>query len=244
MIPLKIINFNHMNIIIVAGTPGSGKTAVLLNTVKHLKEQGRKVSVVKIDCLYTEDHIRFRKTGIPTLLGLAKDMCPDHFTVFNLGGMIDFAYQNCSDTLIIETAGLCHRCAPYTEGSLGVCVIDATTGPNTPLKVGPFLSTADIVAITKGDIISQAEREIFRERVLEMNSGCRIIEINGLTGKGAAELASCFCRELSFDYSNEKLRHNAPFAICTLCVGEKRINKEHHRGVLRHISGVEEYIGE
>ena len=233
-----------MKIIIVAGTPGSGKTAVLLNTVRHLQAQSKKVSVVKIDCLYTEDHLRFSKTGIPTLLGLAKDMCPDHFTIYNLGEMIEFADKNYSDILIVETAGLCHRCAPYTKGSLGVCVIDATTGPNTPLKVGPFLSTADIVAITKGDIISQAEREIFRERVLEMNPDCRIIETNGLTGKGSAELASCFCRDLLFDYPNEELRHNAPFSICTLCVGEKRINKKYHKGLLRHIDGVEEYIGE
>ena len=58
--------------------------------------------------------------------------------------------------------------APYTENSLGICVIDATSGPNTPRKVGPFLTSADVVAITKGDIISQAEREVFRERVLEI----------------------------------------------------------------------------
>jgi Ni2+-binding GTPase involved in maturation of urease and hydrogenase len=233
-----------MKIVIVAGTPGAGKTAVLLNTVKQLNTQGKSISVVKIDCLYTEDHIRFRKLGVPTLLGLSKDMCPDHFTIYNLGEMVEFANDNHSDMLIIETAGLCHRCAPYTSNSLGVCVIDATTGPNTPLKVGPFLSTANIVVITKGDIVSQAEREIFRERVLEMNPGCRIIEANGLTGKGAAELSTCFEDALDFVSSEERLRHNAPFSICTLCVGETRIHKEYHRGVVRRISGIQEYIGE
>ena len=233
-----------MKVIIVAGTPGAGKTAVLLNTVKHLIEQKKNVSVVKIDCLYTEDHIRFRKIGIPTLLGLSKDMCPDHYTIYNMGEMIDFAEQNESEMLIVETAGLCHRCAPYTSNSLGVCIIDATTGPNTPLKVGPFLSTANIVAITKGDIISQAEREIFRERILEMNPGCHIIEQNGLTGKGAAELAATFNEAVGFEYESENLRHNAPFAICTLCVGETRIHHQHHRGVIRHINGLQEYVGE
>lgn len=233
-----------MKVIIVAGTPGAGKTAVLLNAVKHLAEQKKKISVVKIDCLYTEDHLRFQKIVSSTLLGLSKDMCPDHYTIYNLGEMIEFGHKNNSDMLIVETAGLCHRCAPYTDNSLGVCVIDATTGPNTPLKVGPFLSTANIVAITKGDIISQAEREIFRERVLEMNPGCRIIETNGLTGKGTVELAACFNDASEFEYSSEKLRHNAPFSICTLCVGETRIDKQYHRGVLRHINGLQEYVGE
>jgi G3E family GTPase len=110
--------------------------------------------------------------------------------------------------------------------------------------VGPFLSTANVVAITKGDIVSQAEREIFRERVLEMNPGCRIIETNGLTGKGAAELSKCFTEAAGFDYSEERLKHNAPFSICTLCVGETRIHQKHHRGVIRHIDGIQEYIGE
>jgi hypothetical protein len=40
------------------------------------------------------------------------------------------------------------------------------------------------------------------------------------------------------------LRHNAPFSICTLCVGEMHIEKKYHRGVLRHINGVQEYKGE
>lgn len=233
-----------MNVIIVAGTPGAGKTSVLLHVIRHLKENNKKISVVKIDCLYSDDHLRFQKAGIPTLLGLSKDMCPDHFTIFNIGEMIDYTHRNNSDMLIIETAGLCHRCAPYTKNSLGICVIDATTGPNTPLKVGPFLSTANIVAITKGDIISQAEREVFRERVLEMNPNCRIIETNGLTGKGSSELAKCFNNSAVFNYSEENLRHSAPFSICTLCVGETRIDKKNHRGVLRHFNGLQEYIGE
>ncbi|MDD2641906.1 MAG: GTP-binding protein [Bacteroidales bacterium] len=233
-----------MNLIIVAGTPGAGKTAVLLHAVKCIKEQHINISIAKIDCLYTEDHLRFQKLGVPTMFGLSKDMCPDHFTIYNLAEMTAFAQENDSDMLIIETAGLCHRCAPYTASSLGVCVIDATTGPNTPLKVGPFLSTANVVAITKGDVISQAEREIFRERIIEMNPGCRIIEANGLTGKGAGELAQCFTEAGEFSYDNDTLRHNAPFSICTLCVGETRINRKHHRGVLRHIDGVQTYRGE
>ncbi|MDZ4154467.1 GTP-binding protein [Methylicorpusculum sp.] len=233
-----------MNVIIAAGTPGSGKTSVLLNSVRCLVESGVKVSVIKIDCLYTEDHLRFKEFGVPTMLGLSKDMCPDHYTIYNMGEMVDFARENGSDMLIVETAGLCHRCAPYSASSMGVCVIDATTGPNTPLKVGPFLSTANVVVITKGDVVSQAEREIFRERVLEMNAGCRIIEANGLTGKGAAEMANCFKGAVEFNEVDDVLRHNAPFSICTLCVGEMRVDKKFHRGVVRHISGVQEYVGE
>jgi Ni2+-binding GTPase involved in maturation of urease and hydrogenase len=232
-----------MKLIIVAGTPGAGKTSVLIHTIKLLKETNTP-SVVKIDCLNTDDDKRFAKLDVPVLLGLSKDMCPDHFSIYNIEEMIDFAETNKSDMLIMETAGLCHRCAPYTTNSIGICVIDATSGPNNPTKVGPFLSSADIVAITKGDMISQAEREIFRERILEVNSNCKIIDMNGLTGQGASELANQINTIELKKSENDTLRHNAPFAVCTLCVGEKRVNKKHHRGLLRKMDGFQEYIGE
>jgi Ni2+-binding GTPase involved in maturation of urease and hydrogenase len=233
-----------MKVAIVAGTPGSGKTSVLIHTIKTLINENYKPVVVKIDCLYTDDDVRYKKLGIPVLVGLSRDMCPDHFAIYNFEEMVDWA-KGKGDILLIETAGLCHRCAPYTKNSLGICVIDATSGPNTPRKVGPFLTSADIVVITKGDIISQAEREVFRERVLEMNPNCRIYEVNGLTGQGCVEIAKEIIegRDIK-DLENEELRHNAPLCICTLCVGETRVGKKYHRGILRRIDGFTKYEGE
>lgn len=233
-----------MKFIIVAGTPGAGKTAVLVHTIKILLQNQVKASVVKIDCLYSEDDKRFAETGVPVLLGLSKDMCPDHFSIYNTDAIVSFAEKQGSDYLIMETAGLCHRCAPYTNNCMGVCVIDATSGPNNPMKVGPFLNCADVVIVTKGDMISQAEREIFRECIFEANPQCRIIDANGLSGQGSAEFASQimdFKREVS---DNESLRHNAPFSVCTLCAGEKRVGAHFHRGLLRKMNDMEEYIGE
>lgn len=233
-----------MKFIIVAGTPGAGKTAVLLHTLKVLLHKKINPSVVKVDCLHTNDDTKFRQLGIPVKLGLSKDMCPDHFSIYNTDEMLEFAEQNQADLLIMETAGLCHRCAPYTTNCMGICVIDATSGPNNPSKVGPFLSSADIVVVTKGDMISQAEREIFRERILEVNPTCKLVEANGLTGQGSAELANQIANCNSIISREETLRHNAPFAVCTLCAGEKRVGREFQRGLLRKMDGMQVYIGE
>lgn len=214
-----------------------------MHTIKSLKAYGVSPSVVKIDCLWTDDDKRFNRLGIPVRTGLAKDMCPDHFAIYNTDDMLKWAESLGANVLFNETAGLCLRCAPYPDGCIAVCVIDVTTGPNTPLKVGPMLTTADVVVTTKGDIVSQAEREVFRERVHEVNPKCRIIEANGLSGQGAAELAEVIM-ELPDLPKELSLRHNAPLAICTLCTGETRLAKEHHIGVLRHIDGFTEYKGE
>ncbi len=233
-----------MKTIIVAGTPGSGKTSVLIHTLRNLINSSHRCSVVKVDCLYTDDDKRFGKLGIPVRIGLSKDMCPDHFAIYNFEDMITWAQSENSDILVIETAGLCHRCAPYTQNCFGVCILDATTGPNTPLKLGPFLSTADMAVITKGDLISQAEREIFREKVFEVNPTCTIIEVNGLSGKGCVELADKIIEVEELVTAEEKLRHTAPISVCTLCVGELRISKGLHRGFLRNMDGMQFYEGE
>jgi len=232
-----------LKLVVVAGTPGAGKTSVLIHTVESLLRSGTKPAVVKIDCLWTEDDRRFERLKVPVTVGLSKDMCPDHFSIYNVDDMLNWAEEKEADILLNETAGLCLRCAPYPDNCLAVCVIDVTTGPNAPLKVGPLLTTADVVVATKGDMVSQAEREVFRERILEANPKCRIVEANGLSGKGSAELAELIQKGPDVT-ENMKLRHNPPLAICTLCTGELRVSKEHHRGVLRHLDGFLEYTGE
>jgi Ni2+-binding GTPase involved in maturation of urease and hydrogenase len=232
-----------LKMVVVAGTPGSGKTSVLMHAVKDLIRAGAEPALVKIDCMWTEDDVRFKRLGLPVAVGLSKDMCPDHYAIYNVDEMLAWAAAQGANILLNETAGLCLRCAPYPDMALAICVIDVTTGPNSPLKVGPLLTTADAAVMTKGDLVSQAEREVFRERILEANPGCRIIEANGLTGKGSAELAELI---MSWpDIEGEMvLRHNPPLAICTLCTGELRVSKEHHRGMLRHLDGFMEYTGE
>jgi Ni2+-binding GTPase involved in maturation of urease and hydrogenase len=232
-----------VKLVVVAGTPGSGKTSVLMHVVKDLKRAGMHPALVKIDCMWTEDDSRFRRLDVPVAVGLSRDMCPDHYAIYNVDEMLDWAKEQGADILLNETAGLCLRCAPYPDKSLAICVIDVTTGPNSPLKVGPLLTTADAAVMTKGDLVSQAEREVFRERILEANPRCRVIEANGLSGKGSAELAELIKSwpEISGEMV---LRHNPPLAICTLCTGELRVSKEHHRGMLRHLDGFMEYTGE
>lgn len=232
-----------MKMAIIAGTPGSGKTSVLMHTIKNLQDMGIRPAVVKVDCLWTEDDARIKRLGVPVRVGLARDMCPDHYSIYNTEEMISWAGSQGADVLLNETAGLCLRCAPYPDRALAVCVIDVTSGPNTPLKIGPLLTTADVVVATKGDLVSQAEREVFRERVVEVNPKCRIVEANGLTGKGSRELADII-KESSDVEGEMLLRHNPPLAVCTLCTGELRTAKRHHRGVLRHLDGFTEYVGE
>ena len=107
-----------------------------------------------------------------------------------LGDALDWADRNESDMLLVETAGLCLRCSPYVDGGLGMVVLEATSGMNLPLKVGPMLSLADIAVVTKIDRVSQAEREVFRARIQDVAPHVRIREVNALHGIGIDPLVA------------------------------------------------------
>ena len=226
-----------MNLITVSGPPSSGKTALIIKTIENLKLRNLKVGVVKFDCLYTDDDKLYEKAGVPVKKGLSGSLCPDHYFVSNIEEVVQWGFKENLDVLITESAGLCNRCSPYIQNIKAVCVIDNLSGINTPKKIGPMLKTADIVVITKGDIVSQAEREVFASRVNSVNPNAVVMHVNGLTGQGAYEFSTIIYKENENleTLEGKKLRFPMPSATCSYCLGETRIGTEHQMGNIRKI---------
>jgi Ni2+-binding GTPase involved in maturation of urease and hydrogenase len=224
-----------MNLITISGPPSSGKTSVILKTIESLKKQDLKVAVVKFDCLYTDDDVLYEKAGIPVKKGLSGALCPDHYFISNIEEVTQWGLDNDYDVLISESAGLCNRCSPYIKGIKAICVIDNLSGINTPKKIGPMLKSADIVVITKGDIVSQAEREVFASRVNMVNPKATIMHINGLTGQGSFELSTLLYEDKdNIDtLKGKELRFPMPSALCSYCLGETRIGESYQMGNVR-----------
>jgi len=218
-----------MKFIIFAGTPGSGKTSIIKYIIQELKNNS-KLFFAKFDCLQTLDDERITKEyKIPAIKKLAGELCPDHYTALEIPKIIK--KNKDKDIIILETAGLCLRCSPYVKEGLGINVLDITSGD--PSRYGPILTEADVVAISKGDLISQAEREIFRAKVLKVNPKAKITEVNGLTGEGAIDIAE-FIKESSAIKSKKlTLKHSMPSALCGYCYGNQIIDeKEEHQRAL------------
>ncbi len=220
-----------MQLITVAGSPSVGKTSVILRVVDLLRRDGLKVGVVKLDALSTSDDERYAGHGIPVAVGLAGGLCPDHYFVSNVADCLAWGLRQGFDLLISESAGLCNRCSPHINGVLAVCVVDALAGVQTPKKIGPMLRLADLVVITKGDIVSQVEREVFAYQVRLANPGARALFCNGITGQGATALAAQ-CRQAppTPTLEGSRLRFPMPAAVCPYCVGETAIGETHQRG--------------
>jgi Ni2+-binding GTPase involved in maturation of urease and hydrogenase len=221
-----------MKVVICAGPPTSGKTTVLKQAVQRLSDKEVKLAYVKIDVQYADEDELFRdKFGIPSKKIYSGDLCPDHCTVVVLGDAIRWAKQCGADLLIVETAGLCLRCSPYIESSLGIVVLEATSGMNLPRKIGPMLSLADLAVITKMDLVSQAEREVFRANIYEA-AKIPVIETDALHGINIDQVVKRIenMQEIKEPFV---LRGNPPLGVCTICVGIKNIGWEKHFGVVR-----------
>lgn len=232
-----------MKVVICAGPPTSGKTTVLKHVAARLLEKGHRLAYLKIDVQFADEDELFRaRFGIPSKKLYSGDLCPDHCTVVVLGDAIKWARDEGAGLLFVETAGLCLRCSPYIETALGMVVLEATSGMNLPRKIGPMLSLADLAVVTKIDLISQAEREVFRAVILDM-APIAIVETDALHGinidhvvrrvENAPELGKSLT-----------LRGNPPLGVCTICVGIKTIGWEGHFGVVRTLESDLFYKGQ
>ncbi|MDD3484942.1 GTP-binding protein [Azovibrio restrictus] len=220
-----------MQLITVAGSPSVGKTSVILRVSEVLRQEGLKVGVAKFDSLSTSDDKLYEQKGFPVAVGLAGALCPDHYFVSNVEDCLAWGQRQGLDLLISESAGLCNRCSPHVTGVMAICVVDALAGVHTPKKIGPMLRLADLVVITKGDIVSQVEREVFAYHVRLANPGARALFCNGITGQGITDLARAIHQAPDTGaLEGSRLRFPMPAAVCPYCVGETAIGETHQRG--------------
>lgn len=170
-----------MKMVVVAGPPSAGKTALIKQIVRYFKDE-LKIAFLKIDVVKAYEDIELRKEfGIATKKYIP-GISPDHAGIMVLGDAVDWAEGIGADLFIVESAGLCLRCSPYLNQGLGIVVLSSISGIHTPEKMGAMVSLADIVVVTKIDLVSQAEREVLIQKIQDVHSGLMLMETNALQG--------------------------------------------------------------
>ena len=95
------------HVFLFSGSSAVGKTSILRYLIPFLEKGGMRTAICKIDCLSSNDESVYKNLNIPTVTGLSRDICPDHFLVSNLPELWDWCDSLGRDCLLIETAGLC-----------------------------------------------------------------------------------------------------------------------------------------
>jgi Ni2+-binding GTPase involved in maturation of urease and hydrogenase len=229
-----------MKLVIVAGPPSVGKTAVVRQIVRAVIPS-RRVAFLKIDVVAaSEDEELAREFGIPVKKVYSGDLCPDHAGMMIVPDAVSWAGSEHADLLIIESAGLCLRCTPYTTQSFGIVVLSAIAGIHSPGKMAPMIALADAAVVTRIDLVTQAEKEVFRERIREINPSVEIIETNALQGTGLRYLIRSINEaEEIVDPAAITMRGIPPLGVCTVCIGKKTTGWSSHFGVIRKLDGAD-----
>ncbi|HWQ67899.1 MAG TPA: GTP-binding protein [Methanospirillum sp.] len=228
-----------MKLISVAGPPSAGKTAIVRQIIRSM--QKLPIAYLKIDVVTaTEDEELAEEFGIPTRKIYSGDLCPDHAGIMVMEEAITWAEGVHAAILIVESAGLCLRCTPYTTQSLGVVVLSAVSGIHSPVKMAPMIALADVAVVTRIDLVTQAEKEVFRERIRGVNNRIDIVETNALQGTGLRYLVRAIEDTPDIvDPSAITLRGIPPLGVCTVCIGKTSIGWKNHFGVIRKLDGAD-----
>jgi len=222
-----------MKLLIIAGSSSGGKTAVVRQIIKNLPEDALP-AFLKIDVVHaTEDKELAEEFGIPVKKVYSGDVCPDHMGILVLDDTLNWAKSISRNILIIESAGLCLRCTPYTTDSLGIAVVSSISRTNSPFKMAPLLALADVAVVTKTDLVSQAEKEVFRESIRKVVPGIDIVETNAIQGTGLRCLMRRIAEQPDIGSDPIMLRGSPPLGVCTICIGKKEIGWKNHFGVIR-----------
>jgi hydrogenase nickel incorporation protein HypB len=165
--------------------PGTGKTALLEETLRRLHGRGVPVAAVVGDLETDNDARRLARSGAPVrqimthgLCHLEADVVRQKIADWDLAGL---------HYLFIENVGnlVCPTSWDLGE-SLRIVLLAVTEGEDKPLKYPGLFHTCDLAAITKIDLAAACEfdRAAARANVHAVRPGLMILETSAKTGAG------------------------------------------------------------
>ena len=132
------------------GAPGAGKTAVLEATARALA--GRRIVALAGDLATDNDAVRLRAAGITASAITTGSAC--HLDAQMVHRALHDAPWRTADYLFIENVGNLVCPAIYDLGqTANVVALSVTEGEDKPLKYPVMFRTADLVLITKIDLL-------------------------------------------------------------------------------------------
>jgi hydrogenase nickel incorporation protein HypB len=133
------------------GSPGSGKTALLEATARRWGA-GRRLAALSGDLATDRDAERLRAVGIPALSITTGSAC--HLDARMVHEALHELPPDGFDTLFIENVGNLVCPAIYDLGQeRNVVLVSVTEGEDKPLKYPVMFRRADLVVVTKTDLL-------------------------------------------------------------------------------------------
>ncbi|HVN83239.1 MAG TPA: hydrogenase nickel incorporation protein HypB [Candidatus Binatia bacterium] len=134
------------------GSPGAGKTAILEATARALGRT-RRLAAITGDLETERDADRLRAVGIPAAAITTGSAC--HLDAEMVHHALHHETAHAADYLFIENVGNLVCPAIYDLGqAVNVVALSVTEGEDKPLKYPVMFRKADLVLLTKTDLLS------------------------------------------------------------------------------------------
>ena len=167
----------------IMGSPGSGKTAVLEATARAMG--GARLGAVSADLATDNDARRLEKAGIPSRAITTGQACHLDAEMVHRS-LHDFAWKEL-DVFFIENVGNLVCPAIYDLGQeANVVVLSVTEGEDKPLKYPVMFQKADLVLVTKVDLVPHLDVDLAKihDALRRVMPDPRVIEVSARSGVG------------------------------------------------------------
>ncbi len=141
------------------GSPGAGKTAVLEATAKAAAAKGWRLGAVSADLATDHDARRLERAGIPSRAITTGQAC--HLDAELVHRALHDVPWRETDVFFIENVGNLVCPAIYDLGqAANVVVLSVTEGEDKPLKYPVMFKAADLVLLTKCDLVPHLDVDL------------------------------------------------------------------------------------
>ncbi len=166
------------------GSPGSGKTALLEATARLAKGRLR-LGALSGDLATDRDAERLRAAGIPALEITTGSACHLDAELVHRA-LHDFPWKQL-DLLVIENVGNLVCPAVYDLGqAANVVALSVTEGEDKPLKYPVMFRKADLVVVTKIDLLPHLDirLEAIEDSLARVMPSPKMLPLSARTGEG------------------------------------------------------------
>lgn len=147
-------HFDHHGVLALnlMSSPGSGKTLLLEATIEALKDEFR-IAVIEGDLETENDAARIRAKGVPAVQITTGSAC--HLDAHMVHGALHHLNLENIDILFIENVGNLVCPASFDLGQhRNITLLSVTEGDDKPAKYPVMFRAADLVLLTKTDLLS------------------------------------------------------------------------------------------
>ena len=171
----------------LVSSPGSGKTTLLTTTIERLKSKA-SISVIEGDQQTSIDADRIRKTGVNAIQINTGRGC--HLDGHMIAHALDRLVLQRDSFLFIENVGNLVCPAAFDLGeNHKVAILSVTEGDDKPLKYPDMFAAADLMLVSKNDLLPYVDFDVARcaEHARAINPRIRVITLSARTGDGMGE---------------------------------------------------------